>query len=98
MKIATWNLERGGSSKAARVAQEDTLRALGADVAVLTEPPASYVAGPGVVLSPRLRPGPSGLESWVAIVGPGVEGVPLAIPFEPLAETKGGSSQSAAAW
>jgi hypothetical protein len=33
MRIATWNLERGGS-RAARAAQEETLKALGADVLV----------------------------------------------------------------
>jgi hypothetical protein len=85
MRIATWNLERG-RSRAARAAQEETLKALGADVLVLTEPGAAYIAGPGVVASPPTRPGSSyGPESWVAIVGPGVEPVPFDIPYERMA-------------
>jgi len=85
MRIATWNLERGGRSRAAREAQEETLRDLGADVVVLTEPPASYAGGPGVVTSPAAGPGTRGAESWVAIVGSEVQAVPLQIPYERLA-------------
>ncbi len=85
MRIATWNLERGGRSRGARPAQEETLRALLADVVVLTEPPATYASGPGVVASPALRSGIDGRESWIAIVGAGVEAVPLDIPYERMA-------------
>ncbi len=84
MRIATWNLERGGRTRAAREAQEATLRELEADVAVLTEPPPTFVAGPGVVTSPALRPGPNGPEAWVAIVGATVEPAPLDAPYERL--------------
>lgn len=84
MRVATWNLERGGSQRA-RLAQQETLSELGAAVAVLTEPPASYVAGAGVVTSPPRRSGRNGNESWVAIVGDGVEPSPLEVPFEHLA-------------
>ena len=83
MRFATWNLERGGRSRAARLAQEETLKALNADVLVLTEPASSYSAGPGVVASPATRPGSSHCpESWVAIVGSGIEAMPLDIPYE----------------
>jgi endonuclease/exonuclease/phosphatase family metal-dependent hydrolase len=85
MRIATWNLERGGRSRAARPAQEETLRALSADVVVLTEPPAAYRSGPGIVTSPALRSGVEGRESWVAIVGAAVEPIPLEVPYERLA-------------
>lgn len=74
MKLATWNLERAGS-RARRAAQEDVLRELAADVIVLTEPPASYANGAGVVMSPSAEP-------WVAIVGPSVEAVALEVPYE----------------
>jgi len=85
MRVATWNLERGGRSRAARVAQEETLEALRADVVVLTEPGPSYCTGPGVVASPALRSGLHGRESWVAIVGPTVEAVPVDIHYERMA-------------
>ena len=84
MRIATWNLERG-RTKAAVAAQHVVLREVGANVAVLTEPPRTYVSEPGCVVSPALRDGPGGLESWIAIVGPAVEPCELEIPYEHLA-------------
>ncbi len=85
VRIATWNLERGGRTRAAREAQEETLSALHADVVILTEPPATYRKGPGVVTSPALRSGTGGPESWVAIVGPSVEALPYDVPYNRLA-------------
>jgi endonuclease/exonuclease/phosphatase family metal-dependent hydrolase len=85
MKIATWNLERGGRTRAARAAQDEVLQALGADILLLTEPPASYQATPGVVTSPAKRSSSKGNESWVAIVGHSVEPFTLDIPFERMA-------------
>ena len=82
MRIATWNLERGGRTRAARTAQDMILRSVEADVVVLTEPSASFAAGIGVVVSPPRRTGRHGTESWVAIVGPSVEPLNLPIPFE----------------
>lgn len=82
MKLATWNLERGGKTRAARSAQEEVLRELAADVIVLTEPPASYRSAAGVVMSPLRRAGPGGEEAWVAIVGRSVEPVALDVPYE----------------
>ena len=38
MRVATWNLERGGKTRAARRAQEEALRELERDVLVVTEP------------------------------------------------------------
>lgn len=58
---------------------------LRADVTVLTEPPASYTNGGGVVTSPPFRHGSRGHEAWIAIVGPSVEPLQLGIPFERLA-------------
>jgi len=85
MKLATWNLERGGRTAKARAAQEEVLRELGADVIALTEPPATYRDGPGVVASAPRRAGPAGLESWAAIVGPTVGPLPFEIPYERMA-------------
>jgi endonuclease/exonuclease/phosphatase family metal-dependent hydrolase len=85
MRIATWNLERGGRTRAARGAQEDVLRGLGADVVALTEPPSSYREAAGVVTSPPRRAGPSGVESWAAVVGTTVERIPIEIPFQRMA-------------
>lgn len=83
MKIATWNLERGGRTQGAREAQEELLAELRADVVVLTEPASSYKTATGVVTSPRrskkgiVRP-----EAWVAICGGSVEPVELDVPYE----------------
>lgn len=85
MHVATWNLQRGGTSRAARAAQETVLQDLAADVLVLTEPGASYMNGPGVVTSPRRDGDQKDDEPWVAIVGTSVEPVPLEIPFERMA-------------
>lgn len=85
MKVATWNLERGGRTRPAHVAQEEVLLELGVDVIALTEPPATYRSAPGVVASAPRRSGPAGLESWVAVVGETVEPVPFEVPYERMA-------------
>lgn len=85
MKIATWNLERGGRTRLARPAQEDTLRELAADVVALTEVPTEYVDAERMVSSPPERMAPRGRESWAAIVGSSVERVPYDIPYERMA-------------
>ena len=83
MKLATWNLERGGRSQAAREAQKELLADLRADVVVLTEPPSSYKTTAGVVTSPRLRKdGTAEPEAWVAIVGGSVEPVDFDVPYK----------------
>jgi endonuclease/exonuclease/phosphatase family metal-dependent hydrolase len=83
MKLATWNLERGGRTQGAREAQQELLADLRADVAVLTEPASSYKAATGVVTSPRLREGgTAGPEAWVAIVGSSVEPVDFDVPYK----------------
>jgi endonuclease/exonuclease/phosphatase family metal-dependent hydrolase len=84
MKIATWNLQRGGSESVRR-AQNEALRALSADVVALTEPSPSFRQGDGVVASPALRKNASGVESWVAIVGASVEPIDFDIPYERMA-------------
>jgi hypothetical protein len=85
MKVATWNLERGGRTAKARAAQEAVLRELGADVVALTEPPSRYRDGSGVVASEPRRPGSAGLESWAAVIGPSVEALPFEIPYDRMA-------------
>lgn len=85
VKLATWNLERGGRTRSARAAQEEVLRELAADVLILTEAPAAYRDGPGVVASMPRRSGAAGLESWVAVVGPSVEVLPFEVPYERMA-------------
>lgn len=85
MRIATWNLERGGRTRAARTAQEETLRALGADIIILTEPPPSYKPRANLVGSPALRPGPRENESWVVITGRSLEPMDLDTPYTRMA-------------
>ena len=80
MKIATWNLEHGGT-RAARRLQEKELNEVDAHVAVLTEPAPSYVNGPGVVVSP---PRPSGGLPWIAIRGRTVEPIDVPLAYERL--------------
>ena len=83
MRAATWNLERGGRTRAAAPAQRVRLDEVGGDLVALTEPPATFTDGPGVGCSPPLRnAAPGENESWVAVIGPGVERVPLDIPYE----------------
>ncbi len=85
MKIATWNLERGGRTRRAMSAQHDLLRELGADVTALTEPPSSFKEALGVITSPARREGSDGIESWVAILGADIERIALDIPYERMA-------------
>jgi hypothetical protein len=85
MRIATWNLERGGRTLRARQNQDDVLRHLAADLLVLTEPGPGYRSREGTVVSPSLRKGHRGLEPWIAIVAQWVESISLDIPFERMA-------------
>ena len=82
MRIATWNLERGGRNKAARAAQQSVLAAndIRADVMVLTEPPATVLAAAGVLASP-----PGGHGSWVAIQGRQVQPLDFKTPYDRMA-------------
>jgi len=68
MRVATWNLERGGRRKAAGQQQLEVLNALAPDVSVLTEPsPALLTLSDGVVVSGG--PDDAGRRPWVAIRG-----------------------------
>lgn len=82
MRISTWNLERGGRTRAARAAQQAVLapNVIRADVIVLTEPPVTVVAGPGVVSSPPGCHGP-----WVVIQGRNVQALDLQTPYDRMA-------------
>jgi hypothetical protein len=88
MRIATWNLERGGRNGARSDRQRAVLETLAADVLILTEPHSPEVL-PGVptVGSPTEREGNGVREPWVAIVGATVEPVEqrLDFAFEDLA-------------
>ncbi len=77
--MATWNLERGGKTKAAHAAQQAALESnlVRADVLVLTESPPPVVAVAGTVTSPADVHG-----SWVAIQGKHVQPVDLPIPCD----------------
>lgn len=82
MRIATWNLQRGGRSRAARQAQDVVLRDFAADILVVSEPGVSYQSGPGIVTSPGRRPDQQANEGWSAILASSIEPIPTAIPFE----------------
>jgi endonuclease/exonuclease/phosphatase family metal-dependent hydrolase len=84
MRIATWNLQRGGSATVRR-AQDAVLRHLAADIVVLTEPGPAYFDSSGIVTSRGRRADRKGDEAWVAIAGPSVEPVPFDMPFERMA-------------
>lgn len=79
MRIATWNLQRGGSARVLD-GQRKVLEELDADVVVLTEPSNAYSHGP--VVSPPIR---SGDQCWVAIVGAEVRRADIEIPAERMA-------------
>jgi len=85
VRIATWNLARGGRTAVARRAQLEIVRHLDVDVMVVTEPPNELLEGPGVVSSPQERPGRSGPESWVVLLGDGLEPVGEQLPYERMA-------------
>lgn len=52
---------------------------------VVAEPPNELLEGPRVVSSPQERPGRSEPESWVAILGDGLEPVGQPLPYERMA-------------
>jgi len=85
VRIATWNLERGGRTLAARSAQSGAIQRLAADVFVLTELPEGFKTERRMMASPARRSGGRGDESWVAIVGDDVQELDLELPFERLA-------------
>lgn len=85
MRVATWNLERGGSSAESAQRQLEVLDRLGADVLVVTEPPTALLARGDVAYAPALREGRHGRESWVAVTGPNVKLIDAEIPYERLA-------------
>jgi len=86
MRVGTWNLERGGGSGKAAARQRAALEDLVFDVLVLTEPPADLSLEHSVA-SPAERAAKHGPESWVAIIGEGVEPIGDPLPFERLAAT-----------
>lgn len=86
MRIAVWNLERGGRHAAAREQQAALLSSIPFDLAILTEPPAEpALVGGDISTSPPLRAGHAELQPWVAIVGAHVTPVRPALPYERLA-------------
>lgn len=86
MRIAVWNMERGGRGARGVEQQLQLLGATDFDVAIVTEPPATCSGtGDGTVASPALREGRSALQAWVAVIGDGVESLHPALPYERLA-------------
>ena len=85
MRVATWNLERGGRTRAARRAQEEVIREVAADVLALTEPGPSLGDRPGVITSPPRRRGSRVEEAWTAIAGESIERVGGDLPYERMA-------------
>jgi len=86
MRIATWNLERGGRRGAAFDRQRAVLDSISADITVLTEPPWQLsTTCKGLVAAPRERQAHGEPEAWVAIQGDGVEPVSPAARYGRLA-------------
>jgi hypothetical protein len=74
MRIATWNIERRARGPACDEDYDRAIRDLVADVVVITEPGPHFTRRhPEAVLSPRGRPGTGDDESWVAILGSGLQ-------------------------
>ena len=88
MRILTWNLERGFHGRKQVIGQQqDRLKEIGADIAVLTEVPAPMsILQEGLVLSPVQRAqGRLELEAWVGIAATGCQAVGQALPFARMA-------------
>ena len=74
MRIATWNMERRARGRAFEEHYDKAIRDLDADVTVITEPgPYFRHRYPEAVMSPNERVGKGGEESWIAILGSGLQ-------------------------
>ena len=86
MRIATWNMERAGRGRAHEAKYDKVITSFCADLIIITEPgPHFAIRYPQAVMSPAKRLGKDGPESWVAIVGHGLEPVDLDLPYGRLA-------------
>lgn len=86
MRVAVWNMERGGPGGSVAERQLQLLDGMDFDLAVVTEPPAACsMTCDGVVAAPALRIGHAGPEAWVSVMGTDVQPVPPCPPFERLA-------------
>jgi len=87
MRIATWNIERRARGIAIDEYYDRAIRDLDADVAVITEPGPHFTRRhPEAVMSPGGRPDTGDDESWIAVLGSGIQ--PLhtdRIPYRRLA-------------
>jgi hypothetical protein len=87
MRIATWNIERRARGLACEEYYDRAIRDLDADVVVITEPGLHFTRRhPDAVVSPTGRPGAGDEESWIAVLGSGLQ--PLhrdKIPYRHLA-------------
>jgi hypothetical protein len=87
MRIATWNIERRRQNSNNDADYVAAISKLDADVIIVTEPGSDFSSGCGSeVFSPNKRPGGRRNESWIAIVGEGLEAnVGPKIPYQHLA-------------
>jgi hypothetical protein len=86
VRVATWNLERGGRRKGDADDQRRVLDEVKADVTIVTEPPPGEpTPGEVVVASPPERPSKGAPESWVEIRGRGLRPVLPAAPYTRMA-------------
>ena len=74
MRIATWNIERRARGLTCEEYYDRAIRDLDADVVVITEPGPHFARRhPNAVLSPTGRPGAGDEESWIAVLGSGLQ-------------------------
>ena len=87
MRIATWNMERRQKTSTLDAHYSAAISGLDADVIVVTEPGSDFISSfASAVVSPNERPGGRDNESWVAIIGKGLEpGAGNEIPYQHLA-------------
>lgn len=74
MRIATWNIERRARGPAYEEHYDKAIRDLNADVIVITEPGPHFTRRYSeAVISPTGRPNINGDESWIALLGRGLQ-------------------------
>ena len=87
MRIATWNIERRARGPACDEYYDRAIRDLDADVVVITEPGPHFTRRhPEAVISPSGRPDTGDDESWIAVLGSGLQPLHVdKIPYRRLA-------------
>jgi len=87
MRIATWNIERRARGRACEEQYDKAIRDLNADVVVITEPGPNFTRRyPEAVMSPTGRLDIDDDESWIALLGDGLQPLHVdKIPYRRLA-------------